>query len=83
MTGSSDVCSSDLDHPATQVWKRSCLEKVAIPIPGAVTYVSVDFERQTLIDALRQSGFKSDELTFVSVLDRKSLEVAFLLSPCP
>ncbi len=58
----------EVDHPATQAWKRSCLEKAAIPIPASVTYVSVDFERQMMPDALRPSGFKSDELTFVSVL---------------
>jgi methyltransferase (TIGR00027 family) len=58
----------EVDHPATQAWKRSCLEKAAIPIPASVTYVSVDFERQMIIDALRQSGFKSDELTFVSFI---------------
>ena len=58
----------EVDHPATQAWKRSCLEKATIPIPASVTYVSVDFERQMIIDALRQSGFKSDELTFVSFI---------------
>jgi len=58
----------EVDHPATQAWKRSCLEKATIPIPASVTYVSVDFERQMITDALRQSGFKSDELTFVSFI---------------
>jgi methyltransferase (TIGR00027 family) len=58
----------EVDHPATQAWKRSCLEKAAIPIPASVTFVSVDFERQMMSDALRQSGFKSDELTFISWL---------------
>src|SRR5438105_10121330 len=58
----------EVDHPATQAWKRSCLEKAAIPIPASVTYVSVDFERQMMSDAFRQSGFKSDELTFISWL---------------
>jgi len=58
----------EVDHPATQAWKRSCLEKAAIPIPASVTYVSVDFERQMMTDALRQSGFKSDALTFVSFI---------------
>ena len=68
----------EVDHPVTQAWKRSCLEKAAIPIPASVTYTSVDFEQQTLIDALRESGFKSDELTFISFiavvryLDRKT-----------
>ena len=58
----------EVDHPATQSWKRGCLEKAAIPIPASVTYVSVDFERQMMTDALRQSGFNSDELTFISFI---------------
>jgi methyltransferase (TIGR00027 family) len=58
----------EVDHPATQEGKRSYLKKAAIPIPASVTFVSVDFERQMMIDALRQSGFKSDELTFISWL---------------
>src|SRR5207244_664549 len=31
----------EVDHPTTQAWKRSCLEKATIPIPASVTYVSV------------------------------------------
>ena len=58
----------EVDHPATQEGKRSYLKKAAIPIPASVTFVSVDFERQMMIDVLRQSGFKSDELTFISWL---------------
>jgi methyltransferase (TIGR00027 family) len=58
----------EVDHPATQARKRSYLEKAAIPIPASVTFVSVDFERQMLPDALRQSGFKSDEPTFISFI---------------
>ena len=58
----------EVDHPATQAWKRSCLEKAAIPIPASVTYVSLDFDRQMMTDALRQSGFRSDELAFISFI---------------
>src|SRR5262249_5002551 len=58
----------EVDHPATQAWKHSCLEKAAIPIPASVTYVSVDFERQVMTDALRESGFKSNELAFISFI---------------
>lgn len=61
-----DLRVFEVDYPDTQAWKRSCLEKAAIPIPASVAYVSVDFDRQMMTDALRQSGFKSDELTFVS-----------------
>jgi len=58
----------EVDYPATQAWKRSCLEKAAIHIPASVTFVSVDFDRQMMPDALRQSGFKSDEPTFISCI---------------
>ncbi len=58
----------EVDHPVTQAWKRSCLEKAAIPIPASLTFVSVEFERQKMTDELRQSGFKSAELTFISWL---------------
>jgi methyltransferase (TIGR00027 family) len=58
----------EVDHPATQAWKRSCLEKAAIPIPASVTYVSLDFDRRMMTDALRQSGFRSDELAFISFI---------------
>ncbi len=60
-----DLKVFEVDHPATQAWKRSCLEKAAIAVPAFVTYVSVDFERQNLTAALRQSGLKTDEPTFV------------------
>ena len=58
----------EVDHPATQACKRRRLEEAAIPIPASVTFVSVDFERQMMSDALRKSGFKSDELTFISFI---------------
>jgi methyltransferase (TIGR00027 family) len=58
----------EVDHPVTQAWKRSCLEKAAIHIPGSVTFVPVDFDREMMSDALRQSGFKSDEPGFISCI---------------
>jgi methyltransferase (TIGR00027 family) len=58
----------EVDHPATQARKRRQLERAAISTPASVTFVSVDFEQQMMTDALRQSGFKSDELTFISCL---------------
>jgi methyltransferase (TIGR00027 family) len=57
----------EVDHPVTQACKRRRLEEAAIPIPASVTFVSVDFERQMMPNALRQSGF-NDELTFISFI---------------
>src|SRR6266436_8274660 len=46
----------EVDHPATQARKRRRLEEATIPIPASVTFVSVDFGRQMVTDALGQSG---------------------------
>jgi len=42
----------EVDHPATQAWKRQRLEETGIPIPDALTFAPVDFEGQTLADGL-------------------------------
>ena len=58
----------EVDHPATQAWKRNCLERAAISVPVSVTYVSMNFEEDTLVNALEHAGFKTDELTFMSFI---------------
>jgi methyltransferase (TIGR00027 family) len=63
-----DLRVFEVDHPATQAWKRRRLEEAAIPIPASVTFVSVDFGRQMITDALRRSGFRSDEPAFFSFI---------------
>lgn len=47
----------EVDHPATQAWKRKLLADAAIAIPDALTFVPVDFERDALAEELRDSGF--------------------------
>lgn len=47
----------EVDHPATQAWKRKILGLAAIPEPDSVTYVPVNFERQTAMDGLIAAGF--------------------------
>jgi methyltransferase (TIGR00027 family) len=42
----------EVDHPATQAWKRERLAEASIPVPTALTFAPVDFERQTLADGL-------------------------------
>jgi methyltransferase (TIGR00027 family) len=46
----------ELDHPATQAWKRGRLQNLGIEIPVNLSLVPVDFEKQSLNDSLRQSG---------------------------
>ena len=47
----------EVDHPATQEWKRGLLSAAGISIPSSMTFTPVDFERQTLADGLSLAGF--------------------------
>jgi len=58
----------EMDHPATQAWKRARLAEGEIRIPSSVTFVPVDFERETLAEALARAGFRTDHATFLSWL---------------
>jgi len=58
----------EVDHPATQAWKRERLEAAGIAIPTSLTFVPIDFERQTLADGLGQSGFNGSAAAFFSWL---------------
>jgi methyltransferase (TIGR00027 family) len=58
----------EVDHPATQGWKRQLLEAANIAIPRETTLVGVDFERQQLRDELQSAGFRSTEGAFFSWL---------------
>src|SRR5580698_9142766 len=52
-----DVKVFEVDHPATQAWKREMLSAAGIGIPESATHVAVDFERQSLRDELAVAGF--------------------------
>lgn len=58
----------EVDHPATQVWKRRRLEEGGIPIPGSMSFAPVDFEDQTLAEGLALAGFQGDRPAFFSWL---------------
>ncbi len=58
----------EVDHPATQVWKREQLEAAGIAIPAALTFVPIDFERQTLAEGLGLAGFDLKAAAFFSWL---------------
>jgi methyltransferase (TIGR00027 family) len=47
----------EVDHPATQQWKRELLRKNGIAVPASANYIPVDFERQSLPEQLSASGF--------------------------
>jgi methyltransferase (TIGR00027 family) len=58
----------EIDHPATQAWKRARLAESAIAVPENLTYAPVDFERQTLANGLRAAGFDFDRPAFFAWL---------------
>jgi len=58
----------EVDHPATQDWKREQLQAAGIAIPSSLTFVPIDFEQQTIADALKHSAFNPDAAAFFSWL---------------
>lgn len=58
----------EVDHPATQRWKRSLLEDTGIAVPRETVFVPVNFERDSLPRKLAEAGFRADEPAFFSWL---------------
>lgn len=58
----------EVDHPATQKWKRERLAAGRIQIPASVTFAPVDFEKQSLGDGLAAAGLDRRKVTFFSWL---------------
>ena len=58
----------EVDHPATQAWKRERLAEAAIPLPDTLTFAPVDFERETLAERLGDVGFDPSQRTFFTWL---------------
>ncbi|WP_394836154.1 class I SAM-dependent methyltransferase [Pendulispora rubella] len=58
----------EVDHPATQARKRELLGHAGIEVPASLTYVPVDFEKDTLRASLVANGFRFDEPAFFSWL---------------
>ncbi len=51
----------EVDHPATQAWKRERITASGIALPSALTFVPVDFERDDLAERLVEAGFNRSE----------------------
>jgi methyltransferase (TIGR00027 family) len=58
----------EVDHPATQEWKRAQLHDAGIAIPPDMTFAAVDFERQSLENGLLEAGFNQHQPAFFSWL---------------
>lgn len=58
----------EVDHPATQAWKRCRLAAAHLALPEALTFVPVDFESEPLAARLVDAGFRAAEPAFFSWL---------------
>jgi methyltransferase (TIGR00027 family) len=58
----------EVDHPATQAWKRERLASSGIAVPASLAFAPIDFERGRLADALSRVGFDRSRPAFFSWL---------------
>jgi methyltransferase (TIGR00027 family) len=58
----------EVDHPATQTWKRARLKEAGIALPVDLTFAPVDFGVQTLEEGLRGAGYDHGKGAFFSWL---------------
>lgn len=58
----------EVDHPATQAWKRRRLAEAGIAPPVGLTFAPVDFEQQGLRDGLSAAGFDPTRRSFFTWL---------------
>src|SRR5579859_16079 len=78
----------EVDHPATQAWKRELLAESSISEPPRLSYTPVDFEHETALEKLKTVGFDPAQKTFfawLGVVPYLSLEafratIAFIAS---
>jgi methyltransferase (TIGR00027 family) len=58
----------EVDFAATQAWKRRKLAAAAIPLPASLSFVSVDFESESLAERLAGAGLDRQQPTFFTWL---------------
>lgn len=63
-----DLRIFEVDHPATQHWKREHLARVGIPIPDNLEFCPIDFEKTALAEGLAMTSFDRHVPTFISWL---------------
>ena len=62
--GDQGVRVFEVDHPATQEWKRERLQQAGLAVPASLTFAPIDFERESLADGLKAVGFQADRPAF-------------------
>jgi methyltransferase (TIGR00027 family) len=58
----------EIDHPATQAWKRERVATLGLAAPAQLHHVSIDFERQTFREGLAESMVDLGKPVFLTLL---------------
>jgi methyltransferase (TIGR00027 family) len=66
--GSLEIRIYEVDHPATQAWKRERLAEAQLAVPPWLVFVPVDFERDDLAKTLVGAGFLEGSPAFLTWL---------------
>jgi len=59
--GAPDMAFYEIDHPATQAWKRERLNAEGLAVPEALSFAPVNFETETLQSGLVAAGFDASK----------------------
>ncbi|WP_066070981.1 class I SAM-dependent methyltransferase [Neobacillus soli] len=63
-----DFMIFEVDHPATQAFKKQRFQEMGIDIPINLKFVPVDFKQDSLHDELMKSGYDKGEYSYFSLL---------------
>jgi len=66
--GARQIRIYEVDHPATQAWKRQRLAEAQLALPPWLIFVPVDFERDDLGERLVGAGFEQNSPAFFTWL---------------
>ena len=66
--GALEIRIYEVDHPATQAWKRQRLAEAQIALPPWLILVPVDFERDDVGEKLAAAGFQQNSPAFFTWL---------------
>ena len=58
----------EVDYPATQSWKRTRLQHLGVDLLPNLTFVALDFEKQSFLEALRMNNYRPDAPALLSWL---------------
>jgi methyltransferase (TIGR00027 family) len=66
--GARQIRIYEVDHPATQAWKRQRLAEAQLALPPQLVFVPADFERDDLGETFAGAGLQKDSPTFFTWL---------------